>query len=502
MRMDPRQLIPLPRRPIQESMKRLSFLFFLATLSSHAQMHRVARPDSVTRAVGVYEWTGDLAKPTAARLIPITLFLSGHFEDAAIYLSTPVPLAIQTGTAYELQTAGVRKSFLDISYARNLRSAVVEGATTYDDGWFGYGKYRPLPKPKPSTQSAENGRPEFASRVSLDDDVKDKKDRKSDDPDPERPTLQRPNPNTTAGKQKAPKETSGVSQAPPDPDTDPDRPSLKRHASAPDASNSTEGVTAAKGPILADPDRPGLHRGRPTGATAGELLPQLSGLPPDLHQMVAVSDAVDRPEHDFTHHFLADADRVAIIAKMQAMAKAVLANPALAAQTANPTATPDGKALPEPAPAPAAPKATAALKTTASRPGVRKRRTSVPTTPAAGTTPDLLDGQLSAYDLSYNSTPTYIFTAHTAGAGAAAMYVTIVAQPDLDGGLQPVMRSFTDGAHLDRVPRLRFVDVVDAEASNRASLLFELRAAHSRQFALYRILAGRADQTFLTGSTQ
>jgi len=498
MRTYRRQLIPLPRRPIQESMKRLSFLFLLATLPSQAQMHRVARPDSVTRAVGVYEWTGDLAKPTAARLIPISLFLSGHFEDAAIYLSTPVPLAIQTGTAYELQTAGVRKSFLDISYARNLRSAGVEGATAYDDGWFGYGKYRPLPKPRPSTQNAKNGRPEFASRVSLDDDVKDKKDRKSDDPDPERPTLQRPNPNTTAGKQKAPKETSGVSQAPPDPDTDPDRPSLKRHASAPDASNSTEGVTAAKGPILADPDRPGLHRGRPTGATAGELLPQLSGLPPDLHQMVAVSDAVDRPEHDFTHHFLADADRVAIIAKMQAMAKAVLANPALAAQTANPTATPDGKAPPEPAPAPT----TAAPKTTAPRPSTRKRRTSAPATPAVGNTPDLLDGQLSAFDLSYNSTPTYIFTAHTAGAGAAAMYVTIVAQPDLDGGLQPVMRSFTDGVHLDRVPRLRFVDVVDAEASNRASLLFELRAAHSRQFALYRILAGRADQTFLTGSTQ
>ncbi|ADV84061.1 hypothetical protein [Terriglobus saanensis] len=480
-------------------MKRVAFLVLAIASLTQAQMHRVARPDSITRAVGVYEWTGDLAKPTAARLIPITLFLSGHFEDAAIYLSTPVPLAIQTGTAYELQTAGVRKSFLDISYARNLRSAGVEGApTAYDDGWFGYGKYRPLPKPKPSTQSAKNGRPEFASRVSLDDDVKDKKDRKSDDPDPERPTLQRPNSNTTAGKQKAPKETSGVSQAPPDPDSDPDRPSLKRHASAPDASESTEGVTAVKGSVLGDPDRPGIHRGRPTGATAGELLPQLSGLPPDLHQMIAVSDAVDRPEHDFTHHFSADADRVDIISKMQAMAKAVLANPALAAQTANPTATPDAKALPEPAPAPApaVPKTTA----TRTRPGVRKPHNQ--TTAPAAVSPDLLDGQLSAFDLSYNSTPTYVFTAHTAGAGAAAIYVTIVAQPDLNGGLQPVMRSYTDGAHLDRVPRLRFVDVVDAEASNRASLLFELRASRSRQFALYRILAGRADQTFLTGSTQ
>jgi len=130
-------------------MKRLGLVLLFAAIPSIAQMHRVARPDSITRAVGVYEWTGDLAKPTAARLIPITLFLSGHFEDAAIYLSTPVPLSIQTGTAYELQAAGARKAFLDISYARKLKFAGGEGITTaYDDGWFGYGKYRPLPKPQ------------------------------------------------------------------------------------------------------------------------------------------------------------------------------------------------------------------------------------------------------------------------------------------------------------------------------------------------------------------
>jgi hypothetical protein len=49
---------------------------------------------------------------------------------------------------------------------------------------------------------------------------------------------------------------------------------------------------------------------------------------------------------------------------------------------------------------------------------------------------------------------------------------------------------------------MRLVDVVDAEASNRASLLFELRAQNSRQFALYRVIGAQAAQTFLTGSTQ
>jgi hypothetical protein len=49
---------------------------------------------------------------------------------------------------------------------------------------------------------------------------------------------------------------------------------------------------------------------------------------------------------------------------------------------------------------------------------------------------------------------------------------------------------------------MRLIDVVDAEASNRASLLFELRAARSRQFALYRVIAAKPEQIFVTGSTE
>jgi hypothetical protein len=60
----------------------------------------------------------------------------------------------------------------------------------------------------------------------------------------------------------------------------------------------------------------------------------------------------------------------------------------------------------------------------------------------------------------------------------------------------------TDAAHLDRTARMRLVDAVDAEASNRASLLFELRGQQSRQFALYRVIGEQAQQSFVTGTTQ
>jgi hypothetical protein len=47
---------------------------------------------------------------------------------------------------------------------------------------------------------------------------------------------------------------------------------------------------------------------------------------------------------------------------------------------------------------------------------------------------------------------------------------------------------------------MRLIDAVDAEASNRASLLFELRAQNSRQFALYRVIGADAEQALLTGT--
>ena len=58
-------------------------LHTLASPLALAQMHKVAKPEQVVRAVGVYEWTGDFAKPTASRLIPVSLFIEGQLQDAS-----------------------------------------------------------------------------------------------------------------------------------------------------------------------------------------------------------------------------------------------------------------------------------------------------------------------------------------------------------------------------------------------------------------------------------
>ena len=92
-----------------------------------------------------------------------------------------------------------------------------------------------------------------------------------------------------------------------------------------------------------------------------------------------------------------------------------------------------------------------------------------------------------------------VLTAHTDGQGEQQKFVTLVGQPDLYGKVVVLLMSVTDAAHLDDAPRMRLVDAVDAMADNRGELLFELRGATQRQFALYRVLRGQANKLFVSG---
>ena len=92
-----------------------------------------------------------------------------------------------------------------------------------------------------------------------------------------------------------------------------------------------------------------------------------------------------------------------------------------------------------------------------------------------------------------------VLSARTDGTGAQQRFVTLVGQPNLYGNVVVLMKNVTDAAHLDETPRLRLVDAVDALADNRGELLFELRGATQRQFALYRVLRGQVDKLFVSG---
>ena len=521
----------------------LRVIFAAATLAASVtfpQMHKVAKPQQVVRAVGVYEWTGDFAKPTASRLIPVSLYIEGKFEDAGVYIARPVPFALLSGNVYVLQSAGVDKGTLDLAYAKHLQAVEPTGDLAFDDGWFGYGSVKPLSAPrktttalKPSkslpviTASADPNRPHFGSKPAGDtasssgsDQSKPTSTQTTNKPDPtassttststssdpDRPTMKRRTSDTASSttadqssgsstptddpdrptmkrrtSDSAPTDTSSTTASSPAPTDDPDRPTLKRHT-AEDAKGAKTAATdiasvSATGSLNDDPNRPNLHHGKPTSAMIEADLPKLTGLPANLHQMVAVSDAVNRDGHPFTLDWDDEAQHKAILEKMQGMARAQLA-----AYGAAPTTQP---------PTPAAP----AKKTTATT--ARAHRTTAPAPPVP-----LLDEDLKAYTLSYGGAATYIYSANTGGTGAALRYVTIVAQDDGLGEIKPAIQSVTDAAHFNRTPKMQFVDVVDADASNRASLVFELRSQNARQFALYRVIASHPEQIFLTGTTQ
>jgi hypothetical protein len=107
--------------------------------------------------------------------------------------------------------------------------------------------------------------------------------------------------------------------------------------------------------------------------------------------------------------------------------------------------------------------------------------------------------EFKVFELAYGSGATMVLSAHTEGTGAEQKFVTLVAQPDLYGNIVVLLKNVTDGAHLDDNPRMRLIDAVDALADNRGELLFELRGATQRQFALYRVLRGQADKIFVSG---
>ena len=69
----------------------------LCMIPLRAQMHKVEAPERVTRAISVYEWTGTLPKPTAARLIPVSVFIDGKYQDGGVAGNRRERLGARTG---------------------------------------------------------------------------------------------------------------------------------------------------------------------------------------------------------------------------------------------------------------------------------------------------------------------------------------------------------------------------------------------------------------------
>jgi hypothetical protein len=435
------------------------------------QIKKPAKETPDLRAVAVLEWTGELGKPKACRMIPVTVFDGEKLQDAGVYLARPQPLALTGEVEYELKLNGKTFGLFDI-----------QNAAQEQGSWVGYGKWRVMPAPKPVKAIA----PE-----KVDEDIQDDKpvlhrkahadgtgsgngsstasNAPAGDEDPDRPKLHKKTSDSGSG--------SGTDAGAQSAD-DPDRPKLeKKPGAAPSGNPTSAGVPATDiGDVSSvadssDPDRPRLKRGKSSGFAGAEVVPTLMGLPTDMQQAVAVSDAKSRPDHPWTFSWANPEDEGKMKAAVEDVARAALG-------------------LSAPASAQPAPRHTS-TSTTVKRPA----KPAAPPAPP----PPLADEQFRVYELAYGSGATLVLTAHTDSPLPSQKFVTMIAQPDLYGNVRVLFKSVTDYAHLDETPRMRLVDAVDALADNRAELLFELRGDNTRQFALYRVYRGTAEKMFVSG---
>jgi hypothetical protein len=482
------------------------------------QIANADKNNSTLRAVAVLEWTGDEAKPKTSRLVPICVYDGHELQDADIYLARPFPLALTSDVEYQLLYDGRPLGLFDI-----------ETAAREQGSWVGYGKHLPLPMPKLAPRQvakidqdddSQSDTPVLhrkhhagdassggsgSSGNSSGSGSDSTPDPNAPAPDPDRPTLHKGgdasasnsgdstnstqssnsgSPTLHRGGDASGSTTSGTSNSGSgsSSSSDPNQPTLHRmpDSSAPDSTSSN----SSNQPKLkrkkdeedesyvnsvdksSDPDRPHLFRGKSAGFD-GPVTPSLRGLPPDMHQEVAISDLTDRPVHVWDYVWANADDEAKMKSAMEDVARTALGL--------------------NPPPAPAKP----VHKTTTT--AAHKPKPLTPPPPAP-----LIDEQFRVFELAYGSGATMVLSAHTDGTGAHEKFVTLVGQPDLYGNVAVLIKNVADAADLDETPRMRLVDAVDALADNRGDLLFELRGSTQRQFALYRVLRGDATRIFLS----
>ncbi|HEY1159877.1 MAG TPA: hypothetical protein VGE83_04560 [Terracidiphilus sp.] len=511
----------------------LAVIGLLAALTAGAQypgqVTKSAKDSPELRSIAVLEWTGEEGNPKASRLVPVAVLDGGQLQDGGIYLARPEPMALTPEVEYELEQNGKPVGLFDIKNAGQEQGS-----------WVGYGAWKPMPAARPRPSARDLARNRIDDDVQSDEPVLHRKHHADDAPaagtgngggsgsgsgtgadsggqaqtsDPDRPTLHKKSSGDSTSGTSASKDTSNPSSSPgtdsrsSNPSTGspaststsssstpgPDRPTLHKKDSSSDSAGSGSGTSGASTddsdrPVLkkskknqpadighaeavpdaTDPDRPRLKRGKSSGNDI-DVAPSLMGFPPDLQQAVAVSDAKTHPEHPWSYSWSNPDDEAKMKSSLEDMARDALGlNPPPAKATPAPkrATTTKKSAKPAPTPRPPAP---------------------------------LVGEQFRVFELAYGSGATLVLTAHTDGPAAQQKFVTLVAQPDLYGNVLVLLKNVTDGAHLDQTPRMRLVDAVDALADNRGELLFELRGATLRQFALYRVLRGQAEKLFVSG---
>lgn len=448
----------------------LSLALLAASLGVPAAAQDSSSPTHI-RALAVYEYLGTYQKPARSRLVPVAIWDGSQFQPASLYLADPTPISVEPQTLYELMHNGNGVGQIEVLEAEQLPT-----------GWIGLGQYLPNPPAQPKLKIPANltakakfasNKPHFAYKPPASTGVAGGKTTPSSSgpandgsgAESGRPTLQQgpqlsgPSSSSTT----TPAEEGRPTLHQPTPASA--SPTLHRRSEAQQLSSRQSPASSGR-PILTY----NTHAASPVATLKHATL---TGLPPQMHQIVAISDPDGTTDHSYAWDWPTPGDKTAALHKLETLALQYLTPP-------KPPATP---AKSKPA-AKSPPKAATA-----------SSHAAAPAQPPL----TLTSQHFRAFQLDYGSGPIYVFSAQATAPDQTTTYITLIAQPDFAGGLIPLFKSITPANLLDYQPRMKLIDAVDATGSGRADLLFDLITRRARHFALFQVQNSQAEEVFHTG---
>ena len=440
-------------------------------------------------------------------LVPIAILVNGKFWDATEYKAAPVPMALDSGTVYEVEKTGSSQGLFTVNTA--LHSNSVNAPTP----WLGTGEWVPA-----GSEKAKTGLK--AETVPVGIDTTDEPPRLTRSPHKEAPPATAPgagaSPASTPPASAAPSAPSqssttapapsksqpngastgtpsaGAGAATPNPTAPPAQTQSKSgdakpaEAKAPDSktadSKAPEPPPATSDSGAIESDRPRLRRGKPVEPLPDDDVPGYSkpGAEPALtaakatvpvdagpvELIPAISDAAGPAPRSYAYEWL-QGEESQRHDEMMALAKTELRAylKAEAKEQIIPPAT-----------------------------GTHSARRRALTKPAE---PIFENVQLKAYDLWTNNQPVLVLSAQAhmppgtqTGIDAGLQYsIMLVAHADIYNNLQKLYVGITDKYHLDVTPRLDLIDVVDADGDGRGELLFRETSDAGSGYVIYRATA-------------
>jgi hypothetical protein len=385
----------------------------------------------------------------SARLVPITILVGDQWFDAGLYMASPVPMALESQTVYEGETAGESAGLFTVTAAQEI-----------GENWFGVGTWKP------------KGSESAPKKVVVD------KPSNATSEDEDRPVLRR----------------SGSSKPSTPPTTSTTAPAAQASATPPTASSTSESKSTETQPGAHSPaanpeensNRPTLRRGAP-GIEQAESIPfptstvaskpGVAGKPGDLppqpafRMIAAISDAGGPEPRSYVFHTNPGERQEYTRQMIDLASKALQKFVAFRFKGAQaPVVTAENSRL-------------SIFDISSNNEPVLILTVRIPASEATAAKSTTAKTTMTTK----NRKPPQPVAAQAANVSAIEYDATIVARVAVTGELRKLFDSVTDSTRLDAYPRLDLIDAVDANGDSVGELLFRETYDRGHAYVLYRV---------------